>query len=244
MPFLSRISLPPLQDGSYLQHIPSLGNGLRLELNSNVTFFVGENGSGKSTLLEGIAEQCGFSLRGGNRNHNFNTGHRFEGYESALAGHVGLGWTPKRITEGFFMRAESFFNFASYIDELAVDSPRIYNAYGGRSLLEQSHGESFLNLFSNQFEAGIYILDEPEAALSPARILAFMAVIHQLDKSGRAQFLIATHSPMLICYPGATIYQFDENGVHETTYQDTEHYTLTKSFLDNPTLFLRHLIDG
>jgi len=125
-----------------------------------------------------------------------------------------------------------------------VDSPRIYNAYGGRSLLEQSHGESFLNLFSNQFEAGIYILDEPEAALSPARILAFMAVIHQLDKSGRAQFLIATHSPMLICYPGATIYQFDENGVHETTYQDTEHYTLTKSFLDNPTLFLRHLIDG
>jgi predicted ATPase len=243
MPFLSRISLPPLRDGSYLEHIPSLNKGLRLDLKDNVTFFVGENGSGKSTLLEGIAEQCGFSLRGGNRNHNFNTGWRFEGYESPLAPYLGLGWTPKRITEGFFMRAESFFNFASYIDELAVDDGRILRAYGGRSLHQQSHGESFLNLFNNQFESGIYILDEPEAALSPARILAFMSVIHQLDRSGRAQFIIATHSPMLICYPRATIYQFDETGVRETTYQETEHFTLTKSFLDNPQLYLRHLME-
>ena len=242
MPFLSRISLPALHDGSYVQHIPSLGNGLRLDIKTNVTFFVGENGSGKSTLLEGIAEQCGFSLRGGNRNHNLNTRYRFEGYESALAPHLQLGWTPKRITEGFFMRAESFFNFASYIDELAVDDNRILNAYGGRSLLEQSHGESFISLFNNQCEAGIYILDEPEAALSPARILAFMAVIHELDKSGRAQFIIATHSPMLICYPGTTIYQFDDSGVHETKYEDTEHFYLTKSFLDNPALYLRHLM--
>jgi predicted ATPase len=223
MPFLSRISLPPLQDGSYLQNIPSLNNGLRLQLTGNVTFFVGENGSGKSTLLEGIAEQCGFSLRGGNRNHNLNTGYRFEGYESALATHLSLGWTPKRISEGFFMRAESFFNFASYIDELAVDDRRILNAYGGKSLHEQSHGESFLSLFNNQFESGLYILDEPEAALSPARIMAFMSVIHELEQSGRAQFLIATHSPMLICYPGAAIYQFDEDGVRETSYEETEH---------------------
>src|SRR5476651_694152 len=141
MPLLSYISLSPPQDG-YLQHIPSLKNGLRLQLKNNVTFFVGENGSGKSTLLEGIAEQCGFNLRGGNRNHNMNTGHRFEGYESALAPHLQLGWTPKRISEGFFMRAESFFNFATYIDELGV-----FNAYGGKSLHEQSHGESFLSLF-------------------------------------------------------------------------------------------------
>src|ERR1700743_302532 len=244
MPFLSHVSITPLRDGSYLQQIPSLSNGLQLELKNNVTFFVGENGSGKSTLLEGIAEQCGFSLRGGNRNHNLNTGHRFEGYESALAQHLHLGWTPRRITEGFFMRAESFFNFASYIDELAVNDNRIFNAYGGRSLHEQSHGESFLSLFNNQFESGVYILDEPEAALSPARILAFMSVIHELDKSGRAQFLIATHSPILICYPGATIYQFDENGVRETGYEDTEHFYLTKSFLDNPALYLRHLMDG
>ncbi|WP_428331388.1 AAA family ATPase [Mucilaginibacter sp.] len=242
MPFLSRISLPPLQDGSYLQQIPSLNQGLQLKLTNNLTFFVGENGSGKSTLLEGIAEQCGFSLRGGNRNHNLNTGYRFKGYESALAPHLQLAWTPRRITEGFFMRAESFFNFASYIDELAIDDSRILKAYGGRSLHEQSHGESFLSLFNNQFESGIYILDEPEAALSPARIMAFMSVIHQLDQSGRAQFLIATHSPMLICYPYATIYQFDEDGVRETTYQNTEHFNLTKSFLNNPDLYLRHLM--
>lgn len=243
MPFLSRISLQPPRDGSYLQDIPSLGNGLQLTLKNNVTFFVGENGSGKSTLLEGIAEQCGFSLRGGNRNHNLNTGWRFEGYESALAPHLILGWTPKRISEGFFMRAESFFNFASFIDELAVDDRRILQAYGGRSLHQQSHGESFLSLFNNQFENGIYILDEPEAALSPSRILAFISVIHQLERNGRAQFIIATHSPMLICYPGATIYQFDESGVRETSYEDTEHFTLTKSFLDNPALYLRHLME-
>ena len=241
MPFLSRISLPTLPDGSYLRQIPSLNSGLRLDLKSNVTFFVGENGSGKSTLLEGIAEQCGFNLRGGNRNHNLNTGYRFEGYESALAPYIQLSWTPRRITEGFFMRAESFFNFASYIDELAAGDSRILSAYGGRSLHDQSHGESFLSLFNNQFESGIYVLDEPEAALSPARVLAFMAVIQQLEQSGRAQFLIATHSPMLICYPGATIYQFDESGVHETNYEDTEHYYLTKSFLNNPALYLRHL---
>jgi len=244
MPFLSRISLPSLQDGTYLQHIPSLNRGLQLTLENNVTFFVGENGSGKSTLLEAIAEQCGFSLRGGNRNHNLNTGYRFEGYESALAPYLQLAWTPRRISEGFFMRAESFFNFASYIDELAVDDPRLLRAYGGRSLHEQSHGESFLSLFNNQLESGIYILDEPEAALSPARILAFMSVIHELDRSGRAQFIIATHSPMLICYPGATIYQFDENGVRETSYENTEHFYITKSFLDNPEAYLRHLMDG
>jgi predicted ATPase len=243
MPFLSHISLSTIQDGSYLQNIQSLSNGLQLSLTNNVTFFVGENGSGKSTLLEGIAEQCGFSLRGGNRNHNLNTGYRFEGYESPIAQRINLSWTPRRINEGFFMRAESFFNFASYIDELAADEPgkRLLNAYGGRSLHEQSHGESFLALFSNQFESGIYILDEPEAALSPARILAFMAIINELEQSGRAQFLIATHSPMLLCYPGATIYQFDENGVQETNYEDTEHFMLTKSFLNNPAAYLRHL---
>ena len=142
------------------------------------------------------------------------------------------------------MRAESFFNFASYIDELALDDRRILDGYGGRSLHEQSHGESFLSFFNNQFESGIYILDEPEAALSPARIMAFMSVINQLEQNGRAQFLIATHSPMLICYPGASIYQFDEYGISETSYENTEHFSLTKSFLDNPALYLRHLMNG
>jgi predicted ATPase len=243
VPFLTSLSAAGISDHPYLQGIPSFNNGIQLNLQKNVTFFVGENGSGKSTLLEGIAERCEFSLRGGNRNHNHNIGHRFVGYESAMAPYLQLSWNPRRISEGFFMRAESFFNFASYIDELAKDDSRILNAYGGKSLHAQSHGESFLSLFNNQFESGIYILDEPEAALSPARILAFMAVINQLESSGRAQFLIATHSPILICYPGAAIFQFDENGIHETDYESTEHFSLTKSFLDNPKLFLRHLIN-
>jgi len=242
MPQLSSISLPPQLNGGYIQNIPSLKNGLSLKIKTNVTFFVGENGSGKSTLLEGIAERCGFNMRGGNPNHNLTTSWRFEGYKSVVARELMLGMPPRPVTDGFFMRAESFFNFASYIDELAEDDNRILRAYGGRSLHEQSHGESFLSLFNNQFENGLYILDEPEAALSPARVLAFMSVINELDKSGRAQFLIATHSPILICYPGATIFQFDEDGVRETTYPETEHFSLTKAFLNNPDLYLHHLM--
>jgi predicted ATPase len=244
MPSLSQISLPPLMGGSYPSNIPSLNKGLTLRLRNNVTFLVGENGSGKSTLLEAIAENCGFNLRGGNRNHNMNTGYRFDGYESPLTKPLQLTWTPRRISEGFFMRAESFFNFADHIDDLAKYDGRILDGYGGKSLHEQSHGESFLSLFKNQFKSGIYLLDEPEAALSPARILAFMSIINELDQSGRAQFIIATHSPILICYPDATIFQFDEYGVRETTYEETEHFSLTKSFLNNPKLFLRHLMNG
>lgn len=240
MPFLSQISLFPVQEDSYLKEIPSIRAGFQMNLKHNVTFFVGENGSGKSTLLEGLASECGFSLRGGSRNHNLGTeSHGNE--ESALAPYLRLTWTPRRINKGFFMRAESFFNFASHIDELARTCPEILDAYGGRSLHQQSHGESFLALFNNHFQAGIYILDEPEAALSPARVLAFMAVINQLEQSGRAQFLIATHSPMLMCYPGATIYEFKNDGVEETTYQETEHFNLTKSFLNNPEVYLRQL---
>lgn len=243
MPFLSRISLRQTNIDAYSFNIPAFVNGLSLDIKSNVSFFVGENGSGKSTLLESVAENIGFSLRGGNRNHNFNTGVNFNGYEAALTSSINLGWTPKRLTEGFFMRAESFFSFADYIDELAKDDNRIYKAYGGKSLHHQSHGESFLALFNNQFEAGVYILDEPEAALSPARILSFMKVIHNLEKSGRAQFIIATHSPMLLCYPNASIYSFEEKGLQKVNYQDTEHYNLTKGFLENPDAYFRFLFE-
>ncbi len=243
MPFLNKISLPAIKIDAYPFNIPAFVDGINLELNTNVSFFVGENGSGKSTLLESIAENIGFNLRGGNKNHNFNTGVNFNGYEAALTNSISLGWTPKRLTEGFFMRAESFFSFANYIDDLAKDDAKIYQAYGGKSLHHQSHGESFLALFNNQFEAGIYILDEPEAALSPARILSFMKVINDLEKSGRAQFIIATHSPMLLCYPNACIYSFEKSGLQKVCYHDTEHYTLTKGFLENPDAYLRFLFE-
>lgn len=242
MPFLHRISLrgvPSSLKDDFPFNIPSIAEGLDIELTSNVTFLVGENGSGKSTILEAIAAHCGFPLTGGNRHHR----HAFRETDTALRPYLNLSWKPKRITEGFFMRAESFFNFASYIDEQALDSPRWYSNYGGKSLHKQSHGESFLALFNNLFEAGIYLLDEPEAALSPQRQLTFLTLIHRLEMSGRAQFIIATHSPMLLTYPGATILSLDESGIEETSYEETEHFQLTRRFLENPAAYYRFLFE-
>ena len=138
------------------------------------------------------------------------------------------------------MRAESFFNFASYLDE--VVGPGGLESYGGKSLHEQSHGESFLALFNNKFdEKGIYLLDEPEAALSPTRQLSFLAVLNRLEKTGLAQFVIASHSPILLSYPGAEILSFDGGEIKPIQYTDTEHYKLTKAFLDSPERYFKHL---
>lgn len=134
------------------------------------------------------------------------------------------------------MRAESFYNFASYLDGVSN-----YLAYGGKSLHQQSHGESFLALFQNRFEHGLYILDEPEAALSPQRQLAFLRIIHALALPRHAQFLIATHSPILLAYPGATLYQFEDDGIRAVAYRETEHYRVTKEFLNAPERVFRHL---
>ncbi|GED57442.1 AAA family ATPase [Brevibacillus formosus] len=214
----------------YPFHLPSLRKLEAIELASSVTFFVGENGSGKSTLLEAVAYQCGFHTAGGSRN-NFYEVHRSE---ASLGDYIRLSWLPK-ITNGFFLRAESFYQFASHIDQMGSES---YKNYGGRSLHEQSHGESFFALFANRFNGrGIYLLDEPEAALSPKRQIAFLYVMRDLVEEG-AQFIIATHSPILLGYPGATILNFDESPVQEVNYRDTEHYQLTRRFLEKPDLFL------
>jgi predicted ATPase len=163
-PFLRRIeSLPEKIDQTRFPfNIRAFSHGIDLAIGSKVTFFVGENGSGKSTLLEALAECCGFNPEGGNRDHHRAT----FADRSPLAQALRLSWRPK-VTEGFFMRAESFYNFATYIEEVSD-----LRAYGGKSLHEQSHGESFISLFANRFEQGIYILDEPEAALSPQRQLS------------------------------------------------------------------------
>jgi predicted ATPase len=238
MPFLTHIQIDVSgrNMAEFPYNIPCLKDGLRLKLEHNVTFFVGENGTGKSTVLEAIVDQCGFNLSGGNRNHLYRPADDI----TPLGKCMKLGWQSK-VGNGFFMRAESFFNFADYLDELAKEHPRALDAYGGKSLNEQSHGESFLSLFAHQFEKGIYLLDEPEAALSPQRQLTFLSIIHQLEKSQNAQFIIATHSPILLSYPGAQILNFDEK-VTPIKYEDTEHYQLTKNFLNNPDLYLRHLI--
>jgi predicted ATPase len=138
--------------------------------------------------------------------------------------------------EGFFLRAESFYNFATYLDDVSD-----MRAYGGRSLHGQSHGEAFLALFNNRFEQGIYLLDEPEAALSPQRQLSLLRIIHDLEAPGHAQFLIATHSPILMSYPGATVYSLDGAGIVPVDYRDTRHFQITRDFLNSPERFYKHL---
>ncbi|MBC2729029.1 AAA family ATPase [Desulfosporosinus sp.] len=207
-----------------------------IEFNKSVTFFVGENGSGKSTLLEAIAFKCDFNTAGGGKN-NF---YEVHSAESALGDFIRLSWAPK-ITNGFFLRAESLYNFASHIDSLG---PSAYEPYGGKSLHKQSHGESFLSLFANRFgKQGIYLLDEPEAALSPARQLTLLRIIRDLEQDSQSQFIIATHSPIILAYPGAQILDFDTSPISQTTYEDTSHYQITRGFLENRGRYLRKLFE-
>ena len=237
--FLKKITLLHNKTTSKMDYpfsIPSIQSMTEVDLTERVTFFVGENGSGKSTLLEGIADLCGFNSAGGGRNNTYNV----DAAESALSEHLRLSWMPK-VTNGFFLRAESFYHFASHIDELG---PSVLKSYGGKSLHEQSHGESFLSLFLNRFTGkAIYLLDEPEAALSPQRQLTFLRIMHDLVRDEDCQFIIATHSPIILGYPNATILSFDEGEIKETQYEMTEHYQITKYFLDHREKFLKDILE-
>lgn len=229
-PFLKRLSFiaERVKADEFPFTIPAFQRGmLQLDFERPITIIVGENGTGKSTLLEGIAGQCGFNLSGGNRNHLYAE----DVNSSPLSQALRLSWLPK-VTRGFFMRAESFFNFARYIDEAV---PASIDAYGGKPLHEQSHGESFLALFRNKFNnQGIYILDEPEAALSMRRQLEFLKVIRMLELEGESQFIIATHSPILMAYPRAQLLMFDGHVIREVALSETPHYQLTREFVMNP----------
>jgi predicted ATPase len=232
-PFLRSVaSVPEKVDSTrYPFNVGAFSHGIDLAFRSTVTFFVGENGSGKSTLLEALAECCGFNPEGGSRDH-----HRATFAErSPLAQALTLSWLPK-VTEGFFMRAESFYNFATYIEGVSD-----LRSYGGKSLHEQSHGESFIALCANRFEQGLYILDEPEAALSPQRQLSFLKIIHDLAAPGHAQFLIATHSPIILSYPGAVLFSLDGDAISEVDYRETKHFLITRDFVNAPERFFKHL---
>lgn len=226
----------------YPFNLSLIQNLQEIEFPSKVTFFVGENGTGKSTILEAIALKAGFGPEGGSKNIAFKTAQEHNYNPAArLSDCMTLSWR-KKATNGYFFRAESFFNVATHIEQIAQYDQRIYDSYGGKSLHEQSHGESFLSFFKNRLgHGGFFIFDEPEAALSPQRQLSLLAIIHDLATTTDSQFIIATHSPILLAYPDATIYSCDSGTLQPIAYKDTDHYQVTKRFLDHPETFFRHL---
>ncbi len=224
---------------SYVAKLSILKDLENIEMSKPVTFFVGENGTGKSTLLEAIAVGYGFNAEGGTKNFSFSS----QATHSNLHQYITVVKGVKRPKDGFFLRAESFYNVASEVDRLDWEGPSsLVDSYGGKSLHEQSHGESFLSLVLNRFHGdGIYILDEPEAALSPSRQMTLLYWINELVKLG-SQFIIATHSPILMAYPDADIYLTDlENKITLTQYKETEHYKLTRDFLNYPEQMISYL---
>lgn len=222
----------------YITALPLIRQLEALKLDRPVTFLVGENGSGKSTLLEAIALAAGFNAEGGSRNFRFAT----QNTHSQLYRNLILVRGAKRPRDGYFLRAESFYNLASEIDRMDSELPGLTESYGGRSLHRQSHGESFLSLMLNRFGGqGLYLLDEPEAALSPSRQLSALVAFQWLVEH-QSQLIIATHSPILMAYPEARIFQLDEQGLGQVEYRQTEHYQLTRRFLENPEKMLHYLL--
>lgn len=227
---LLREKVPSFEE--YPFNLEVVRNFESLEFHPKVTFIIGENGSGKSTLLEAIATAWGFNPEGGTKNFNFTT----RSSHSNLHEYFRLAKSFRKAKDGFFLRAESFYNVASNIDQLDEEpgfGPPIKNSYGRKSLHHQSHGESFFSLMTHRFGGkGLYILDEPEAALSPTRQMAMLSRIHQLVEQ-ESQFIIATHSPIILAYPHARIYELRNGKFKVCQYTQTEHFSITKSFLNH-----------
>lgn len=235
-----KINIEDFEEYSYLRNIPSLKNFQGIKIDKPVTFFVGENGSGKSTLLEAIAIALGLNPEGGSKNFNFAT----KETHSELGKLLEIARGSRREEDGFFLRAESFYNLATEVEELNGSGfSSLYDSYGGKSLHDQSHGESFRSLILNRFRPrGIYLLDEPEAALSPTSQMSLLCIIDELVKKD-TQFIIASHSPIILAYPNADIYEFSEAGIEKKSYKETESYSVTKAFLDDPERMMNFLFD-
>ncbi len=232
-PYLRKIKIETPDEGKYPFNIPALKNLKELNFETQVTYIIGENGVGKSTLIEAIAVKMGLNAEGGNQNTIFNTKETHSDLHKYMKPVKGA-YRPKFW---YFLRAESFYNVASKVDEIGY-----IGSYGGKSLHEQSHGESFMSVLSNKLhDGGFYIFDEPEAALSPQRQLSALIEIDRLVKGG-SQIIITTHSPILMSYPNSTILQLSEDGVKKVNYKDTEHYKVTKDFLNKTELMLKELL--
>lgn len=233
--YIRSIDLKREQISSYQQfplHLPVIRNFEELKLHPNVTYIIGENGMGKSTLLEGIAVALGFNPEGGSLNFNFAT---YDSH-SNLDEYLRLVKGVTRPKDSFFFRAESFYNVATNIEEIGA-----IGSFGGKSLHEQSHGESFFAAFTERFRGqGLYILDEPEAALSPLRQMSMLARINDLVQDG-SQFIISTHSPILMAYPDAKIMQLTDDGMKKTNLEETSHYTIMKQFFEDKDRLFHHL---
>ena len=217
---------------------------LDLEFPNAVTFFVGENGSGKSTLLEAIAGLTGFPVWGGGRN---DLPDQFGPEKESELAQAMFPHFRKRPKDGYFFRAEYYAQFASLLDARRRDEEfkgDPYRRYGGQSLHTRSHGESFLALMQSRFTDGLFLLDEPESALSPNRQLALMALMLDRIKEGKSQFIVATHSPILMTFPGATTVSLDSKTLEAIDYRESEHFQLTKGILDHPERYWKHLLDA
>ena len=233
-------NIPPEEYYAKLPVIQHIQNNDGFTFTKPITFFVGENGIGKSSVIEALAINAGFNPEGGTLNFSFST----RDSHSSLYEYLRISRGIRKNTDGFFLRAESFYNAATYLDETAKYARgNPYASYGGKSLHDQSHGESFLALAVHRFSGkGLFILDEPEAALSPMGQLKLIRVLHENAKAG-AQFIISTHSPILITTPGADVVQFDKDGLQHLPYKETEHFRIAVEFLSNPERMLKILLE-
>jgi predicted ATPase len=243
-PYLVRLQLKEeaADGGEYPFNVPLI-RCLDIEFTSPVTFFVGENGTGKSTVIEAIAALCNLPVSGGGRNEL--AGNHGPDPASPLAAFVRPSFR-RRPPDAYFLRAEFQAHFASLLDARNADpdfrmSGDPYARYGGRSLHTRSHGEAFLAILQNRIRSGLLLFDEPESALSPQRQLALLAQMSMLTATGKSQFIIATHSPILLTFPGAQILSFDGDVLRPTSLEDTSHFQITKGILQNPAVYWKHL---
>ena len=232
--FIRSVKVEATDTSVYPFSIPAVKKIDSVQLSNPVTFFVGENGSGKSTIVEAIAVAAGFNAEGGTKNYNFSSADTTSSLKDAITLIRGY----RREKYGYFLRAESFYTTANYADSGTALGPILFD---GKRIHEQSHGEAFMSIVGT-FRPGLFIFDEPESALSPQRQLALILAIDQLIKEG-SQFIIATHSPILLAYPKATIYQLSEDGIEKVRYQATDHYRITRDFLNDPSYYLGEMFN-
>ncbi len=240
VPFFRRVEPHPdgiPASGAFPLGLPLVQGFRGFDLHPAVTFLVGENGSGKSTFLEAIAVRAGFPETGGPLSRDSFV----RDLDGGLHDYLRLQRSHRTPADGFFLRAEAFFGLATDLDARSLDEPWVLDAYGAKSLNERSHGEAFLQLIQERFRwESLFVLDEPEAALSPQRQLVLLKEMDILVRGG-CQFLVATHSPILMAYPDAWIYALDAGRFERTSWEDTDHVRTTRAFLDRPAAFLRHL---